>query len=141
MAFDSGAILLFGVPAFGLVTIVAGLVLRNRALYWIGVGTLVGLGLITFSSVGVPLLLIGVGLTWWGFRRFGSGAEEAQAWIALVTIGITPVFVIVFGYYTTDRQVTSYSDDYLALTLPFLAVTLLGVLLGLVEMLRKARTR
>jgi hypothetical protein len=141
MTVDSGAVLLFGVPTFALFAIVAGLLFKKSGLFWTGDGVLMGLGLISLGTIGVPFLLAGVWLVWLGFRRFGSGAEDSQAWISLVSLGITPAFVIAYGYYTADRQTTSYSDDYLALALPFLAISLLGVLLGVVEALRKGRVR
>src|SRR5437764_906386 len=73
-----------------------GLVPGGGGVFWAGVGVRGGQGLGRRRAIGVGRVLSGAGLGTGGYRRCGWGGGGGQAWIALVSMGITPAFVIAF---------------------------------------------
>ena len=105
-----------------------------RTFYWIAAGALMGFGLIAFGLAFLPFLL-GAVLALYGVKRMGPN----RFWITLVSMGITPVLILLYGYVTADRATTWFPEGYLSGTAIFVVIALAGVVWGLIETRRLSR--
>jgi len=124
--------------ALALLMLASGFATRTAALYWTAAGAIMGLGMIAIFSIGLALLLLAAGLVLLGFKRFGSG----RLWATLVGMGLAPAFTLTYDYLTADRTTVSFPDGYLAIPALFLAISIIGAVLGLIQTRRhRAGTR
>jgi hypothetical protein len=115
--------------ALALLMLAGGFATGTGALYWAAAGAIMGLGMITVFSIGLPLLLLAAALVLLGFKRFGSG----RLWATMVGMGVAPAFTLTYDYLTADRTTVSFPDGYLTIPALFLAISIIGAVLGLIE--------
>jgi hypothetical protein len=123
---------IFALLGLALAMIAAGLATKTRPLYWAATGAILGLGLITIFSVGLPLLLLAAGLVLFGFKCLGP----SRFWVTPVSMGAVPALVLVYDYFTADRSTVWFPDGYLAVAAVFAAISAAGAILGLLEIRR-----
>lgn len=119
--------------------------------YWFVAGALVGLGLILFYSVGLLLLLAGIAIALYSFKKVGVD----HFWALLTGMGLVPAALLLFPYITAlscppDGAVsvsasgkivscTSFAPGYLYVAAVFGALALIGIVWGLVKLLGRGK--
>jgi hypothetical protein len=133
----------------------------ERLLYWLITGTLVGFGFAAAASIGLPFLLIGTIMLFYGILRVGP----RDFWGALVGFGMLPAFLILYGdrlyghcpingWQTwklptlipdtlggTDVPCGAIPQSSLYWTAFFIVIALAGVVWGLIAAVRKSDSR
>jgi hypothetical protein len=135
-----------------------------RILYWLLVGALLGLGVITIFSIGIILLVVGLILLIFGAIRFGGrgllaamvgfGAGPAlvllwdvtsMAWACQPASGVISSPVVQSGqtytspnYYSCVNTFLGPLTTYHVMAAGFGAVALVGVLIGLVTLVLRS---
>ena len=99
---------------------------RQASLYWALAGALVGIGGFLLYSLGVPLLLIGLGLLAYGV---GRRLRLDYVWATLVTLGLVPAGLVAFDYLATRPPAAGITGGLLFTELLFLAIGLAGCVL------------
>lgn len=116
----------------------------GRVLYWMLAGSLIGFGLISLLSIGLPFLLVGVGLIIFGAVRLGGQGF----WAAFVGFGGLPALILLWdvssvawacqpssggpsqpnvSYYTCVDTFVGRLTTYHVLALAFGVIALLGL--------------
>lgn len=98
-----------------------------KALYWVVVGSLMGVGVIAILSIGVflmaisvPLAVIGALRGWW-----------RELWAGVVGFGLAPMLILLADLQNRDAiQPTSTADTYQRLATGFGVIATLGLLVG-----------
>ncbi len=103
-----------------------------RALYWFGVGAVLGVGVLAILSIGALLLLIGCILLVVG--AFVIGARGV--WAALVGFGLAPLCFLVRDLAQPSTSLV-YTHTSQVLAYGFGAIALLGLALGLLAWRRR----
>ena len=114
--------------------------------YWFIAGAAIGTGLISITSIGIPLLLLGVALILYAVKKVGRGVF----WATSVGLGAMPAFLLLYPYFTTEHcpptgtasftvspdkptmSCTGFPDSYLYSTMIFVVITLIGIAWGMV---------
>jgi hypothetical protein len=108
-----------------------------RALYWFVAGALLGVGLLAITSIGVFLLLIGLILVVIGVIRLGTRG----LWTGLVGFGLVPAVILQVDLSgSAPIEPASTAQTYQLLAIIFGAITILGLIWGLVATVRSWRT-
>lgn len=114
--------------------------MRTREpLYWGLIGALLGFGLISINSVGLPFLLVGLALSILAGLRLKSGG----LWAALSGFGVVPVAGYLYTIITTPatcapNQISHcghLSSTYYVAPIIFGAIALAGILWAVVKRL------
>jgi len=116
--------------------------------YWIVAGALIGFGVIGILSIGLPFLLIGLGMVVYGIIRF----RARGFWAALIGFGTLPAFILIVDIITAPPpcngqplvlppNASSVSCGYIPtsyyiLAVFFGAIALLGMAWPLLQRLR-----
>jgi hypothetical protein len=127
-----------------------------RTAYWLATGALLGFGFIGIWSIGLPFLVLGLGMVVFGaIRRWYAGA-----WAALVGLGGLPSLILLADLlsapwaclpgggvaFTTPSHVDYYScvqtplgplTTYHVLAAVFAVIALVGIAWGVFEALRR----
>jgi hypothetical protein len=112
--------------------------MRTREpLYWGLIGGLLGFGLLTINSFGLPFLLVGLALSILAGLRLKSGG----LWAALIGFGVVPVAGYLYTFVTTPSNCAPtqhtrcghLSSSYYVAPLIFGAIALVGVVWALVK--------
>lgn len=92
-----------------------------HVLYWIMIGGLIGLGLLSFDIVflAVPCLIAGLGLGAFGIMRWGT----SRLWAALLGFGILPALILLNDIIRAYPPCTAQGLTLLANTLPGTSVS------------------
>lgn len=131
-----------------------------RILYWLFVGALLGFGFIAILSIGSIFVLAGLGLLIFGAIRFGGSG----LWAALFGFGAAPAALLIWdvtakpwacdlggpgqsgvsaqpgvNYYTCVDTFVGPLTTYHVMAAGFGALALLGLLIGMVLLLRQRR--
>jgi len=99
-------------------------------LYWSLTGAVLGLSAPLIFSLGMPLLLLGVILLFYGARR--RLAPESR-WVSYVVLGAAPALLLAYSYLANpscsagSSPCLAFSPDYLAVV-AFFGVVALGAL-------------
>lgn len=115
----------------------------ERSIYWLIVGALIGFGWLSAWTIGLPLLLIGVILLFYGILRVGPRGF----WAAIVAFGAIPAATLLYTYFTEVRctggtalsipvgapagttvSCSAIPDSYLVLAAWFALIALAGLL-------------
>ena len=115
----------------------------ERSIYWLIVGALIGFGWLGAWSIGLPFLLVGVILLFYGMLRVGPHGF----WAALVAFGALPAAILLYHYFAAARCIggtavsipagapagttvacDAVSDSDLALGISFALIALAGLL-------------
>jgi hypothetical protein len=114
--------------------------------YWIISGGMIGFGFIGILSIGLPFLLVGVGMLVVGVTRWRSQG----LWLAVIAFGMVPALVLTFDLLTapppcpnTGTAITVQPgqvcgggyEGYYGLAVIFGAIALLGLVWPLVRWL------
>ncbi len=121
-----------------------------RLFYWMVAGALAGFGVIGILSIGLPFLLIGLGMVIYGVVRFKARAF----WGALIGFGTLPALILIGDIITAPPPCTGQiltlppntssvscgyiPDSYYIMAGIFGAIALVGMIWPL---LRRLRTR
>jgi len=97
--------------------------------YWLLAGALLGFGLMSAFSIGIPIFLLGMVLALYRVWRVGG----AGFGLALVSMGLLPAIYLSISYFTADRSNTFYPDDWWKGLLVYLALAGIGTVWFLVE--------
>jgi hypothetical protein len=98
----------------------------ERTIFWVFSGACMGVGLIAFG-LGLLPFFFGAVLALYGIKRVGAQGF----WIALLSLGITPIGLISYEYITADPTTTWIpSNPLLPLVLVFGPIVLVGLLWG-----------
>lgn len=127
----ASSLLGFGLIAFGL-----GRLPQVRVAYWLATGAVLGIGLSIFGLGLLPYLL-GIVLALYGVYKIGPGEFP----LALLSMGLTPLAIIVYNYITSDQSATSFPDNYFVGTAPFVVLALIGAVWGVLNTRRRLKTR
>ncbi len=116
--------------------------------YWMVAGALIGFGLISILSIGLPFLLIGLGMVTYGIVRF----RARGFWAALIGFGTLPAFILIVDIITASPPCNgqplillpnassvscrSIPTSYYILAVFFGAIALLGMAWTLLRRLR-----
>ena len=74
--------------------------ITQATLYWALAGALMGLGIITTFSIGIPLVLIGIFFMSYGLAKM----EHRGLWAALVSILAMPGGLLLYNYFAVDND-------------------------------------
>jgi hypothetical protein len=108
-----------------------------RALYWFVAGALIGFGVIAILSIGALFLLAGLILVIIGALRLGARG----LWAGLIGFGLVPGLILLSDLSSPESiQPASTAQTYQQLAIFFGAVAVLGLVWGLVALLRGPRT-
>lgn len=108
-----------------------------RVLYWFLAGALLGVGVIAILSIGVFLLVAGLTLVVIGAIRLG----RREVWAGVVGFGLVPAMILqgdLSG--SASIEPASTAQMYQLLAVISGAITLLGLIWGLIAALRAWRT-
>lgn len=121
-----------------------------RLFYWMVAGALTGFGVIGIFSIGLPFLLIGLGMVIYGVARF----KARGFWAALIGFGTLPALILIGDIITAPPPCTGQvltlppntssvscgyiPDSYYIMAGIFGAIALVGMIWPL---LRRLRTR
>jgi len=108
----------------------------RRALYWFVAGGLIGFGVIALLSIGWPLILVGLILLVIGALRLGV----RELWGAFLGGGLVPLAFLLNDLQNPDIQPATTAQFYQLLAMLLGAITLLGLLWGLIATLLSLRT-
>lgn len=72
---------------------------RNRLLYWAVTGSLLGFGWTGAWTSGLPFLLLGTNMLFYGMVKVGP----TGFWTALIGFGMIPAFFLLYDYFTIER--------------------------------------
>ncbi len=112
--------------------------MRTREpLYWGLIGALLGFGLLSINSVGLPFLLVGLALSIVAALRLKSGG----LWAALIGFGLVPVVGYLYTILTTPSTCSpnqhshcgQLSSSYYVAPIIFGAIALVGILWAVVK--------
>lgn len=112
--------------------------MRTREpLYWGLIGALLGFGLLSINSVGLPFLLLGLALSIVAGMRLKAGG----LWAALIGFGVVPVAGYLYDIITTPSACSAnqhsrcghLSSTYYVAPIIFGAIALAGILWPLVK--------
>lgn len=114
--------------------------------YWIISGGLMGFGFIGILSIGLPFLLVGLGMLVVGVTRWGG----QRLWLAVIAFGAVPALLLAFDLLTAPppcpspgttitlqpgQECGGHYEGYYGLVAIFGAIALLGVVWPLVRRL------
>jgi len=105
-------------------------------LYWGFAGALFGLGVVTITSVGIPLILLGAALLLFAAIRKTMPSDSLLLWIALAAMGFAPALLLAFTYATADQN-TVFFSGYWSGVLLFVAIGLAGIAGGVIATARR----
>lgn len=112
--------------------------MRTREpLYWGLIGALLGFGLLSINSVGLPFVLVGLALSILAGLRLKSGG----LWAALIGFGVVPVAGYLYTILTTPATCAAnqhshcgqLSSTYYVAPLIFGAIALIGVVWAVIK--------
>lgn len=103
-----------------------------RAAYWFIAGGVIGVGVIAILSIGAIFLAVGLALTVFGVLRVGT----RELWAALVGGGVVPLSILLYDLSQPIQPMTT-AQSYWALAVVFGVIAVLGLLVGLIERLRR----
>lgn len=105
------------------------IVARMGNVYWLLTGLLLGFGLLSIFSIGIPIFLSGLFAALYRVARVGGRGF----WIVLVCMGALPAAYLTLRYLIADRATTFYPDNWWTGVLVYVGLGLVGVIWGLVE--------
>ena len=105
---------------------------RMSISYWLLAGALLGFGLMSAFSIGIPIFLLGMVLALYRVWRVGGSGFG----LALVSMGLLPAIYLSISYFTADRSNTFYPDDWWKGLIVYLALAGAGAVWFLVEVRR-----
>jgi 4-amino-4-deoxy-L-arabinose transferase-like glycosyltransferase len=106
----------------------------ERILMWIVAGACMGIGAVAFGLGGVPFFF-GLVLAVYGVRRIGPRG----LWITLVAMGVAPIILVSYTYFTAEPSATSPSNPIYSLSTVFGPIMIIGIVWGVVEARRNRR--
>jgi hypothetical protein len=107
----------------------------ERAIYWFVAGALIGFGVIAILSIGVFTIAAGLILVVFGAFRVGARG----LWAALVGGGLVPLAFLLNDLQNSDILPATTAQTYQVMAQIFGAIALIGVLWGIVAVLRGSR--
>ena len=118
-----------------------------RLFYWMVAGALIGFGVIGILSIGLPFLLIGLGMVIYGVIRF----KARGFWAALIGFGTLPALILIGDIITAPQACTGQTltlppntssvscgyipDSYYIMAVIFGAIALVGMVWPLLRRL------